>query len=67
MQKKNWFFCQHFVDNRKHRARKLYCQVLTKPYGCIWMDEETYMKADCKEIPGVKYYKADARGSVHAF
>lgn len=48
------------------RARKLYDQVLTKFNGCLLMDDETYVKADFKQLPGQKFYLATARGDVPA-
>lgn len=48
------------------RARKLYDQVLTKLDGCLLIDDETYVKADFQQIPGLKFYKAPARGKVLA-
>lgn len=35
----------------KKRARKLYRQYLTK-FDCVIMDDETYCKADFKQLPG---------------
>lgn len=48
----------------KKRARLLYDNVLTKFTGCVLMDDETYVKLDFKQIPGQKFYSADARGNV---
>jgi hypothetical protein len=48
----------------KTRARRLYQNVLTKHGGCILMDDETYVKADFKQIPGQKHYYSKIRGSV---
>lgn len=41
----------------KTRARKLYDQWLPK-FDCIVMDDETYIKADFKQIPGQEYCTA---------
>lgn len=48
------------------RTRKSYDQVLTKFNGCLLMDDETYIKADFKQIPGQKFYLSKARGDVPA-
>lgn len=47
----------------KTRARKLYDQVINK-FDCIVMDDETYVKADFKQIPGQQFYSAKKRGLV---
>lgn len=48
----------------RSRARRLYDRLLTKREGCLLLDDETYVKADFQQIPGVKFYKAPARGKV---
>lgn len=48
----------------KRRARLLYDNVLTKFEGCLIMDDETYVKADFKQLPGQKFYVASMRGNV---
>lgn len=40
----------------KTRARKLYSNLLAGYDGCVMMDDETYIKADSKQIPGQQYY-----------
>lgn len=40
----------------KTRARRLYEKVLSKNTGCILMDDETYVYADFKQIPGPQFY-----------
>jgi transposase len=47
----------------KQRARKLYREWLTKP-GCLVMDDETYIKADTKQLPGLEYYIGKSRFEV---
>ena len=44
------------VQNRtaKARSRRLYDTMLTK-YDCVVMDDETYCKADFKQIPGQEF------------
>lgn len=44
----------------KTRARKLYREWLTKPF-CIVMDDETYIKADTRQMPGQEHYVATSR------
>lgn len=44
----------------KRRARKLYDNFLTK-FKCIVLDDETYIKADFKQIPGQKFYTSTSR------
>lgn len=39
----------------KTRARLLYDNILTRPNGCILMDDETYVKMDSKQLPGQKF------------
>lgn len=48
----------------KGRARKLLRTVLTNFKGCIIMDDETYVKADFKQLPGKQYYTAYVKGGV---
>ena len=44
------------VDRRaKTRARKLLTSELKNFTGCILMDDETYVKCDFKQIPGVQF------------
>ncbi|XP_065088739.1 uncharacterized protein LOC135710154 [Ochlerotatus camptorhynchus] len=47
----------------KTRARKLYLNMLTKVECCI-MDDETYVKADFKQIPGNLFFTAKDKFSV---
>lgn len=47
----------------KTRARKLYDKVI-RNFNCIVMDDETYVKADFKQIPGQQFYTAKKRGLV---
>lgn len=47
----------------KTRARKLYDKVI-KNFDCIIMDDETYVKADFKQIPGRQFYTAKKIGEV---
>lgn len=47
----------------KSRCRKLYDQLLTK-YDCIVMDDETYVKADFKQLPGEEFYVAKSCNGV---
>lgn len=47
----------------KTRARKLYREWLTKPF-CIVMDDETYIKADTKQMPGQEHYVATSKLAV---
>lgn len=46
------------------RARKLYDEILTQNGGCIYMDDETYVKYDFKQMPGRNYYVGKVRGKV---
>lgn len=45
------------------RARKLYERYLTK-FDCCVMDDETYVKADFKQLPGHEYYTSPKKGNV---
>lgn len=45
------------------RARKLYDKLLTK-FDCVVMDDETNVKADFKQLPGLEFYTALQRGKV---
>lgn len=47
----------------KTRARKLYEKMLTK-YGCCVMDDETYIKADFKQIPGLEFFTGKSKFDV---
>lgn len=47
----------------KTRARKLYDNFLTK-FSCVVMDDETYCKADFKQLPGQEFYVAAGRGQA---
>lgn len=47
----------------QRRARKLYRRYLTK-FDCVVMDDETYCKADFKQLPGHEYYTASKKGGV---
>lgn len=47
----------------KLRARKLYREWLVKP-GCLVMDDETYIKADTKQIPGLEFFVGTSRMEV---
>lgn len=51
-------------EKAKNRARKLYFHMLTKNTGCIIMDDETYVKADFKQMPGNAFYVSKIRGGV---
>ena len=41
----------------KYRSRKLYDNIVHN-FDCIIMDDETYVKVDFKQIPGLVYYTA---------
>jgi transposase len=47
----------------KSRSRKLYENILTK-FDCVVMDDETYCKADFKQIPGQEFYTSTSRTDV---
>ena len=47
----------------KSRIRLLYNE-LTKFKGCLILDDETYMKANFKQLPGRKFYVSQFRGNV---
>lgn len=47
----------------KSRARKLYTQMLTKPH-CLVMDDETYVKADFRQLPGLQFFTAHHKFDV---
>jgi predicted transcriptional regulator len=47
----------------KSRARKLYTQMLTKPH-CLIMDDETYVKADFRQLPGLLFFTAQHKFDV---
>lgn len=44
----------------KKRSRKLYENFITK-FACVVMDDETYVKADFKQIPGQEFYTSVSR------
>jgi hypothetical protein len=46
------------------RGKALKKQVLTKFNGCIMQDDETYLKRDFRQLPGLKYYVSTIRGNV---
>ena len=48
----------------KSRARKLYIQMLTKPHYLI-MDDETYVKADFRQLPGLLFFTVPESGALH--
>lgn len=48
----------------KMHARKLYTQLLTKAQ-CLVIDDETYVKADFKQLPGQEYYTAKDKWQVN--
>jgi transposase len=47
----------------KQRSRKLYLNLLTK-FDCVVMDDETYVKADFKQLPGQEFYTASGKGML---
>lgn len=47
----------------KTRARKLYTKLLTKSC-CLVMDDETYVKADFRQLPGQEYFVAKSKFDV---
>lgn len=49
------------LSSVKTRTRLLYDNVLTKFTGYIIMDDETYTKADLKQLPGPQFYVASKR------
>lgn len=49
----------------KTRSRRLYDSLLTK-FDCVVMDDETYCKADFKQIPGHEFYTSTNRHDVPA-
>lgn len=48
----------------RSRARKLSEKMLTNFNGCLLLDDETYVKKDFKQLPGVSYYVSKVRGKV---
>lgn len=46
------------------RTRKLYDYLNSKQPRCILMDDETYVKADPRQIPGNNFYYAKFRGGI---
>lgn len=50
----------------KLRARKLYDQLLRGQNHCIVMDDETYVFADFKQLPGRSFYRAFQRFGVES-
>lgn len=47
----------------KTRARKLYCELLTK-FSCVVMDDETYVLEDFKQLPGLGFYTAALKNGI---
>ena len=47
----------------KQWSRKLYTNMLTK-FDCVVMDDETYVKADFKQLPRQEFYTASGKGKV---
>ena len=47
----------------KARSRKLYTTMLTK-FDCVVQDDETYVRADFKQLPRQGFYTATGRGKV---
>lgn len=47
----------------KSRARRLYCEYLTK-FSCVVMDDETYVLEDFQQLPGLAFYSAMARNAT---
>jgi len=47
----------------EYRSQKLYDNIVHN-FDCIIMDDETYVKADFKQIPGQVYYNAKIKGNV---
>ena len=47
----------------KARSRKLYTTMLTK-FDCVVQNDETYVKADFKQLPGQEFHTATGRGKV---
>ncbi|XP_055626225.1 uncharacterized protein LOC129768530 [Toxorhynchites rutilus septentrionalis] len=47
----------------KTRTRKLYTEMLTKTH-CLGMDDETYVKADFRQLPGLLFFSAEDKFSV---
>lgn len=48
----------------KTRARRLLDKMLNGFSGCIIQDDETYIKADFRQMPGSVFYSAVSRGGV---
>lgn len=48
----------------RSRARKLYDELLCPHKGCVIMDDETYLKADFKQMPGNEHYSVRDGRSV---
>lgn len=48
----------------RKRARKLYDTWMTKKKGCCIMDDETYVKADFRQLAGRNFYVSTIRGNV---
>ena len=51
------------ITSVKARSRKLYTTMLTK-FDRVVQDDETYVKADFKQLPGQEFYTATGRGKV---
>lgn len=52
------------AQRAKTRARKLYDEFLRSQKRCVVMDDETYVVADFKQLPGRSFYKALHRFGV---
>lgn len=50
--------------NAKSRSRKLHDIMFNGHKGCIIMDDETYVKLDFRQLPGLQFYSAAHRGDV---
>ena len=50
-------------QNTSAKACKLYTTMLTK-FDCVVQDDETYVKADFKQLPGQEFYTVTGRGKV---
>lgn len=48
----------------KLRSRKLYHLLVDKKDSCLVMDDETYVKANFKSLPGNQYYSGSDKASV---
>src|SRR5215207_9985614 len=50
-------------ESAKTRSRKLYEQILSK-HKCVIMDDETYVLADYKQLPGQEFYTTLDKASI---